>query len=90
MLPNGGGKMKITVKDTVEFQKIIMMVGHSIRSLAKESELSHGYVSQIISGDRHPGPKTAKKLAETLNKEFDDIFFIQGGNKSEQKKNKSA
>lgn len=79
--------MKIAVKDHAEFQRLIIMNGHSIRSFAAEAKVSHGYVSQIISGDRNPGPKTAKKFSDALNKDFDDLFFIQDVHKSAQNKN---
>ncbi|MCM3455414.1 helix-turn-helix transcriptional regulator [Heyndrickxia oleronia] len=76
--------MKIILKDSHSFQKMLLLKGHSQRSFAKKLELSSPYVNQIISKKRNPSPKVAKKIAEILEVEIEDIFFITNANKSYQ------
>lgn len=82
--------MKISVKDNEALKKLIIMDGHTLRSFAKKIGVSSPYVVQIVNGDRNPGPQIAKKISESLNLEFEDIFFIKCGNKSNHPKKNSA
>lgn len=81
--------MKITVKDSDELMRLIIMSGNSIRSFSKQISMGNGHLSQIINGKRHPNPQTARKVSDGLNKEFEELFFIQSGNKCVQE-NKTA
>jgi transcriptional regulator with XRE-family HTH domain len=69
--------MKILVRDSENFKKILMMNGYTLRSLAKKIGSSGGYLSQIVSGERNPGPAIAKKIVDEIGVEFEEIFFIE-------------
>lgn len=47
--------------------------------LAKKIGIGNSYLSQIINSKRNPSPVLAKKIADELNCEIDDIFTIEGG-----------
>ncbi|MFD1776701.1 helix-turn-helix transcriptional regulator [Paenibacillus rhizophilus] len=81
--------MKIQVKDAQVILELMIKKGQSQRQFAKEIDVSSPYFSQILNGNRNPGPAIAKKICDALDAKFDDIFFINNGYKSEQK-SKSA
>lgn len=58
--------------------------GFSQRGLSHAIRASSNYVRQLESGERNPSPKRAHVLAQVLNKEFDEIFFVDVVRKSEQ------
>lgn len=76
----------IIVKDLDIFKEIIIKSGYSYRKLAKNSECSQTQISLIAKGERNPSPKTAINICKALNKNFDDIFFINNDYKSKQNK----
>jgi transcriptional regulator with XRE-family HTH domain len=76
--------MKIVLKNSDNFKQLLMMNGFTLRQLGKAVGSSGGYMSQIASGERNPGPKIAKKIVDTVGVEFNDIFFIEGVHKSNQ------
>lgn len=78
--------MKIYLVDPVDFQKRIVVSGHSLRSFAKKIEISGPYMIQIANGTRNPGPKIAKKIVDSLQVGFEQIFFVKSGCKSEHEK----
>lgn len=78
--------MKIALVDPSDFQKRILISGHSYRSFAKEIGISSPYIIQIANGNRNPGPKIAKKIVDGLKAQFDEIFFVDSGCKSDQTK----
>lgn len=78
--------MKISFKDQKVFCKILMSKGYSQRKFANQADISGPYMSQIIKGKRNPSPNMAKKICDTLDLQFDDIFFIENGYKSKQNK----
>jgi transcriptional regulator with XRE-family HTH domain len=69
--------MKITPKDIVAFEGLILRKGLSKKGFAEIIGISGAYASQIINGTRNPGPFTAKKITEALEVDFDDIFFVK-------------
>ena len=69
--------LKITIKDLVEIKVEIAKRGKSLRSFSKEVGVSQGYLSQILSGKKRPSPKVAYKIANGLNLNIDEIFFIE-------------
>lgn len=77
--------MKIKIKDAEKIKKLMIIKGFTQKSLAEEIGISHIYANQVINGIRNPGAKIAKDITEVLEVEFNDIFFIQGDNKSYQK-----
>ena len=51
--------------------------GLSQRELARQSSLSHAYVSMIERGEKSVGPAAAKRLCELLDKSIDELFLIE-------------
>jgi transcriptional regulator with XRE-family HTH domain len=78
--PGGDKQLTIILKNAQEFQKLLMKKGYSFRSFAKLAGMSSAHISYIVNGKRNPNPATAKKIAEALEMDFDDIFFIENGN----------
>ena len=76
----------IRLKDPESFRKMLILKGHSLRSFAKHIGISSPYITQIAKGDRNPGPRIAKMIAEGLECEFDEIFFVKDACKSYQNK----
>ena len=66
-----------------ELKERIIKAGLTGVGLAKAAGVSQGYVCQIINGKRTILPPTAKKICDTLNCNFDDIFIIRQEVKSE-------
>jgi len=77
--------MEIGVKVKV-LQETRIKKGYTQRALARKAGTSHSYISQIESGDRTPGPKIAQVICNALEVNFDDIFFIKSGCKSDHKR----
>ena len=44
--------------------------------LARKAKVSQGYIVQVINGKRTILAPTAKKICDTLQCQFDDIFVI--------------
>ncbi|OKP81595.1 hypothetical protein A3842_10970 [Paenibacillus sp. P3E] len=78
--------MNISFKDPKKFSKILMINGYNQRKFASAADISGPYMSQIIKGKRNPSPNMAKKICDTLDLKFDDIFFIDSGYKSDRNK----
>lgn len=68
--------MKIYAKSEV-FIKCRILKGLTQRELAKQSGLSHAYISLIERSIKSVGPATAKKLSELLDKDAEDLFLIK-------------
>lgn len=68
--------MKIILKDIGKFQELLLRKGFSKRGLGRQAGISEVYAQQITKGDRNPSAKVAKRICESLEVEFDDIFFI--------------
>lgn len=45
--------------------------------LARLAGISSGYLSQLMTGKRHPGPETRRRLLEALAASFDDLFVLE-------------
>lgn len=78
--------MKIVVKDVALLNELLLKKGFTQRSIGREINISPGYSNQIFSGKRNPGAKIARSIIDTLNVEFDEIFFIESACKSDQDK----
>ncbi|USK48894.1 helix-turn-helix transcriptional regulator [Bacillus sp. CMF12] len=68
--------MKIKVKNTEEFKKLLLIKGFSQRTFSKSVKISNPHFNLIINGERNPSGKVAKKIADGLNVRFEDIFFV--------------
>jgi transcriptional regulator with XRE-family HTH domain len=71
-----------TLKDRVKTRLLIAESGNSLRGFAKEIQVSHCYLSQILSGKGNPSPCVAQRIAENLHLKVEDIFLIDLVDKS--------
>jgi len=76
--------MNVSFRNLSEVNEMIIKAGFSPAGFGKHAGISRGYVNQILRGKRPPTPAIAKKIADALGKEFDDIFFIESAYKSNQ------
>lgn len=65
----------------------------SLREIAKETELSHTYISDLEKGFRrdtkapiNPSPETLKRLAEAYNFSYEELLKVAGYLESTQNK----
>ena len=77
--------MNIKFKDLTSVNESIIKLGLSARGFGKLSGISHGQIHDILKGERQVTALMAKRICTALGKEFDEIFFIDSGYKSEQK-----
>lgn len=68
--------MKIICKSK-ELETIRIKKGFSRGFLATEVGVRTLTISRIEKGEVSPTPKTAKKICDALNIEFDEIFIIK-------------
>lgn len=74
--------MKITVKDPNVLRMILIQKGYSQRNFSKSVGVSENYFNQIVNEKKNPSPVIAKRIADKLELTFNDIFLIEGGEKS--------
>lgn len=75
----------VLVKDIDELIEKIVKKGYSYRKLAEKSNCSQTQISLILKGERNPSPENAVNICRALECKFDDIFFINIDDKSNQK-----
>lgn len=68
--------MKIKIKDSQQLNELIIRKGFNKTDFSKCIKLSSPMTIQITNGNRNPSPKTAKKITDALEVEFDEIFAI--------------
>lgn len=68
--------MKITLKNSLEFEELLIRKGFSKKAFAEAAGIGQVTALQICNGDRSPSPRIAKRICDTLEVEFDDIFEI--------------
>ncbi|MBP1989218.1 helix-turn-helix domain-containing protein [Paenibacillus eucommiae] len=68
--------MKIVARSEV-FIKARILKGYSQRDLAKQSGLSHAFISLLERSLKPVGPGTAKKLSDLLDKDLEELFSIE-------------
>jgi len=76
--------MKFVLRDPEEFNKTLYMNGYTQRSYGRAIGISESYAHQVATGKRNPGPDVARKTAELLKMEIEDIFFLKTACKSER------
>lgn len=74
----------VLVKDRDLLIEKIVENGFSYRQLAKETQTSQTTISLIIKGERNPSPKVAINICNALKCQFNDIFFVNNDDKSNQ------
>lgn len=68
--------VKVALK-TKDLQTILAKKNKSQNWLAYRMEVSSGYMSQLMSGERRPSPRMREKFLSALPEcKFDDLFEI--------------
>lgn len=67
----------MTKTKVLELRGLIAKNGHTLRSFSKSSGISLSYLSLIINNKAIPSPKMAKKIADNLNVDIEDIFEFE-------------
>ena len=75
----------VMIKDRDKFIEKIVENGLSYRQLAKKAHCSQTLISLLAKGERNPSPENAVNICKALKCEFNDIFFINIDDKSNQK-----
>ena len=72
----------MTVKAQTKLGKIIDEAreqrGYSVRGLARDVEVSHGYVRDLILGHRVPSEEVIMKLCRVLGLDYDEAMTLAG------------
>ena len=61
-----------------EFYELLNRLNVSQNRLAQLAGLSPSHLSQVLSGKRHPGTRTRRRIQEALDVEFDELFEMEG------------
>lgn len=67
----------MTKTKILELRGLIAKNGHTLRSFSKSSGISLSYLSLIINNKAIPSPKMAKRIADNLNVDIEDIFEFE-------------
>ncbi|MGW9965043.1 transcriptional regulator with XRE-family HTH domain [Staphylococcus hominis] len=67
----------MTKTKVLELRGLIAKNGHTLRSFSKSSGISLSYLSLIINNKAIPSPKMAKRIADNLNVDIEDIFEFE-------------
>ncbi len=62
-------------KNEIKFK--LIKLGMNLTHLSKEVNVGSSYLSLIVNGKRNPSPKLAKRIADTLGVEIEEIFTIE-------------
>lgn len=73
----------VKVREPQYLMEMMIKKGLTQRSLAAKSKVSYVKMNALINGGSC-GPTVAKKICNALECEFDDIFFIDSVNNSNQ------
>ncbi|MBJ7885426.1 transcriptional regulator [Staphylococcus warneri] len=65
--------MIIRINET-SAKKAMFIGGFNLSDLSRETGVGISYLSQIINGKKIPSPKLAKKMAEVLQVEVNELF----------------
>lgn len=68
--------MTVTINETL-IKKAMFIKGFNLSDLAHETGVGISYLSQIINGKKIPSPKLAKKMAEVLEIDIQEIFNFE-------------
>ena len=58
-------------------KKAMFLKGLNLSDLAIKTKVSTTYLSQIINGKKIPSPKLAKKIANVLDLNIEDLFEFE-------------
>lgn len=74
----------VIIKDIDDFISRIVEKGLSYRQLAKQANCSQTSICLLAKGERNPSPEIAANICKALECNFNDIFFINKVDKSQQ------
>ncbi|HDC8776194.1 TPA: helix-turn-helix transcriptional regulator [Staphylococcus aureus] len=63
--------------NTRKFKEAMLLKGFNLSDLSRETGVGISYLSQIINGKKIPSPKLAKKMAEVLQVEVNELFEFE-------------
>ncbi|HDD7007801.1 TPA: helix-turn-helix transcriptional regulator [Staphylococcus aureus] len=63
--------------NTRKFKEAMFSKGFNLSDLSRETGVGISYLSQIINGKKIPSPKLAKKMAEVLQVEVNELFEFE-------------
>ncbi|HDH1909572.1 TPA: helix-turn-helix transcriptional regulator [Staphylococcus aureus] len=63
--------------NTRKFKEAMFLKGFNLSDLSRETGVGISYLSQIINGKKIPNPKLAKKMAEVLQVEVNELFEFE-------------
>ncbi|HCY1027461.1 TPA: helix-turn-helix transcriptional regulator [Staphylococcus aureus] len=63
--------------NTRKFKEAMFLKGFNFSDLSRETGVGISYLSQIINGKKIPSPKLAKKMAEVLQVEVNELFEFE-------------
>lgn len=63
--------------NTIKFKEAMFLKGFNLSDLSRETGVGISYLSQIINGKKIPSPKLAKKMAEVLQVEVNELFEFE-------------
>lgn len=69
---------KIPVRVRTDFvRRVLTRRNLSQNHLAHKLEISKGYLSQLLSGERHPSPVVRERMMDVLRvDDFDELFVL--------------
>lgn len=68
----------MTIKVRSSFlRKSMFLKGYDLSDLSNLIGVGISYLSQIVNGKKVPSPKLAKKIADALEVEIEDIFEFE-------------
>lgn len=68
--------MTVTINETL-IKKAMFIKGFNLSDLAHETSVGISYLSQIINGKKIPSPKLAKKMADVLQVDVEELFDFE-------------
>ncbi|HCY0726585.1 TPA: helix-turn-helix transcriptional regulator [Staphylococcus aureus] len=60
-----------------KFKEAMFLKGFNLSDLSRETGVGISYLIQIINGKKIPSPKLAKKMAEVLQVEVNELFEFE-------------
>ncbi|HCV0858545.1 TPA: helix-turn-helix transcriptional regulator [Staphylococcus aureus] len=63
--------------NTRKFKEAMFLKDFNLSDLSRETGVGISYLSQIINGKKIPSPKLAKKMAEVLQVEVNELFEFE-------------
>ncbi|HCX3152025.1 TPA: helix-turn-helix transcriptional regulator [Staphylococcus aureus] len=63
--------------NTRKFKEAMFLKGFNLSDLSRETGVGISYLSQIINGKKIPSPKLAKRMAEVLQVEVNELFEFE-------------